>query len=126
MAAELLTKQLTLGDLISKVIRNTDKMGVNSLTAKVLQQRIILTNQYWNTCLQNHHALCAHREELKDSKYFQDDLFSQFELDFIPTKAELSTRFAAKIGAFKPRLRSPLKALWCQCTLTPQRHYYPS
>ena len=37
MAAEFLTKQLTLGDLISKIIKNTDKMGPTCVAAEVLQ-----------------------------------------------------------------------------------------
>ena len=75
MAAELLSKQLTLGDLISKIIKNTDKMGATNVTEEVLLQRIILCDQYWEKCLQAHHDLFAHREELKDSEYFKEDLF---------------------------------------------------
>ena len=90
MAVEMLNKQLTIGDLISKLIIDTNKVG--PVTSEVLQQRIILADQYWEKCLVAHHQLCLARDDLKDDEYFQQDLFSTYEFHFIQAKAELTTR----------------------------------
>ena len=105
MAVEILKKQLTIGDIISKFIINTFKVG--PVTAEVLQQRIILADQYWEKCLVANHQLCLVRDDLKDDEYFQQDLFSTYEFHFIQAKAELTTRLAVKIGELESSSQIP-------------------
>ena len=57
-----------VGDLMSKLLTNTNK--IDSVTAEVLQQRIILADRYWKKCLAIYHQLCLEQGELKYDEYF--------------------------------------------------------
>ena len=127
MAIDLLNKQLRQGDLISKFITNTNKMG--PVTAEGLQQRIILVDQYWDGCLQTHRQLCLLQDGLKDDEYFKVDLFSTYEANFLQAKADLTTRLAQKIGELQATTTIPPELCGtCSCELndlvTPQNFHY--
>ena len=70
----------------------------------VLSNRHNLLDTYWKSFFERHLSLTAHRESLKQDKYFTHDLFSDLEAAYILAKSDLTTRLSTLVGALQATL----------------------
>ena len=99
MADALLDSQLAAGEIISKVWRNTIRLGKDNLTIEILQSRLALLETYWKDYVERHQQLFPHRAAYQEENYFTQDIYSDVECSYIDIKTKLRNALSESLGA---------------------------